>query len=180
MKASVFSLSLIVLFCLASLQSCEVFAGGDECKGSEMDMVEPVIYLKANFYPVPITIEPYTNLNESEEMIISGSIQKEYCSGKLSGYFTFNPTFFPNEMTLNDFAEGFYFPQSYQYKFNNKEDELIVILRIKAYTYDGRIFESEDAVMRFKYADIKYDVNMIRNYIKFTIPKNIEWYRVTI
>lgn len=179
MKASVLSLSLIVLFCLAGLQSCEVLEGGDECEDSGMDMVEPVIYLKANFYTQAMLLAPNTYLENAQKMIISGSIQKEYCSGKLSGYFTYNPTFFPSTMTLSEFDEGFYFPQSYQYKFNNKEDELIVIMRIKAFTPDGRIFESGEMTKRYKYADIKYDVNMIRYYIKITFAYDPLWVRVT-
>ena len=179
MKATLLTLLLIVMFCITGLQSCEVLAGGDECEGSSMDMVEPIIYLMASFSTKALVIAPDALLSSAEKMIITGSIQKEYCSGKLSGYFTYSPTFFPSTMFYDDFSAGFYLPQPYQYKFSNEEDELIVILRIKAYKGDGRIFESGELVSRYKYADIHYDVDMNRSYILINVPSQIQWVRVT-
>jgi hypothetical protein len=179
MKTSLLTLLLIVMFCIACLQSCEVLAEGDECEGSSMDMVEPVIYIRAYFDMEARVLAPDANLMNAEKMIITGSIQKEYCSGKLSGYFTYNTTFYLSEMSYDDHLYGFYFPQPYQYKFSNLEDELIVIMRIKVYTADGRIFESEEIIDKFKYADIKFDANMFRYYITVVVPGIIRWVRVT-
>jgi hypothetical protein len=179
MKTSLFNLFLIVMFCVTSLQSCEVLAGKNECEGSAMDLVEPVIYLKARLDPRVLIITPDTFLDKAEEMIITGSIQKEYCSGKLSGYFTYNPTFYPLTMNLSHWENGFYFPQPYQYKFDNKEDELILLMRFKAYTTDGRIYESGEVIGRAKYADIAYDVNILRYYIMISVPGSLQWFRVT-
>ena len=179
MNASIFKLSLVVLFSIISIQSCEMLTGKDECEGSSMDLIEPVIYLKIAFSAKSSEIVPGTFLNNAEEMIITGSIQKEYCDGKLSGNFTYNPTFFPQTMTSEDWENGLYFPQPYQYKFSNKEDELIVILNIKAYATDGRIYESVELVSRYKYTDINYDVNMLRKYILIYSSGNLGWIRVT-
>lgn len=179
MNTSFFTLPLIVLFCLAGLQGCEVLNQGGDCDGNEIDPIEPVIYLRANFSTESMHLFPAVELYDAEKMIITGSIQKEYCSGKLSGYFTYNPTFFPLTMTLVELTSGFYLPQPYQYKFTNKEDELIVILRIKVYLPDKTIYESGEYVRRYNHTSIKTDVNSLKSYIILDFSSNPQWVTVS-
>ena len=179
MKASLFKLSVVTLCFIVSMQSCEVLTEGDECKGSEMDTVERLLYPRITFTGNSKQIAPDAFLGNAEKFTITGSIRKEYCTGKISGDFSYNPTFFPLTMTIDEWDNGLYFLQSYQYKFSNKEDELILIMRIKAYTTDGRIYESGELVARFKYADIQYDVNKLRYYIMIYVPGSMGWFRVT-
>ncbi len=179
MKTFSFTLPLVVLFCITILHSCTIFDKGGDCEGSEMDLVEPLIYLRATFHTDAFFVETSKSIFTAERMIISGSIQKEYCSGELSGYFTFSPTFYPTSMTNDSMLNGFYLPQPYQYKFNNKEDELIVLARIKVYMPDNIIFESDEFIFRYHYSDIKYETSSLKYYIMISFGATPGWHRVT-
>ena len=180
MKPNFLLLPLVALFSITGLISCNPFDKSDECEGSEMELKEPIIYLRVSFADPTMILAQYTYLEVAERMIISGSIQKMYCSGKLSGYFTYGPTFFPQEMTLTLLKSGFFLPQPYQYKFENKKDEILVLFRIKVYMTASEIYESDEFVMSFYYDDIKYDVNTMKYYLSLDVvdPDQL-WSRVT-
>jgi hypothetical protein len=180
MKPNFLLLPLVVLFSITGLISCNPFDKSDECEGSEMVLIEPIIYLRVSFADPTMTLAEYTYLEVAERMIISGSIQKMYCSGKLSGYFTYSPTFYPQEMTITRLEGGFFLPQPYQYKFENTKDEILILFRIKVYMTESEIYESDEFIMSFFPEDIEYDVNTSKYYLSLEVvdPDKL-WNRVT-
>ena len=179
MKPNFLLLPLVALFSITGLISCNPFDKSDECEGFEMELKEPIIYLFATISYESLKLTPETSLENAERMIISGSIQKMYCSGKLSGYFTYFPTFYPDEMGSPLLKGGFFLPQPYQYKFENEKDELVIMYRAKVYMPDGVIYESREFVRRFYYSDISYSVFTMKYYFKLEFGTNPLWARVT-
>ena len=88
------SAAAIVILLMASPGGCEPFSNqNDDCEATKMATTEePVIYLRVN---LPISELANTSggyyMANSTKLVISGSIEKEYCSGKRSGLYTFNP-----------------------------------------------------------------------------------------
>ncbi len=157
-----------------TLGSCELFKEDNDCDATKMDTTEePIIYIKALINLGQKLGDSY--LINSERLVISGSIRKIYCSGKESGNFSFNPTFYiSQESTVDDF----FLPQPYQYKFSNTKDKLIVICHVKVYFENGNIYESSEAHADFYYEDIEYDANRMKYFIEISFVTNA-WYEVT-
>ena len=84
----------MVIVCIAGLHSCELFPDfNDDCDATKMiEVREPVIYLRTVIPTGSMATDTDINykLPDAEHIEISGSIQKIYCSGKKSGYFTFS------------------------------------------------------------------------------------------
>ena len=103
------SAAAIVILLMASPGGCEPFSNqNDDCEATMMATTEePVIYLRVN---LPISELANTSggyyMANSTKLVISGSIEKEYCSGKRSGLYTFNPTLYPAGMTGDQMNSG--------------------------------------------------------------------------
>lgn len=179
MKPNFLLLPLVALFSITGLISCNPFDKSDECEGFEMELKEPIIYLFATISYESLKLTPETSLENAERMIISGSIQKMYCSGKLSGYFTYGPTFYPDEMGSPLLRGGFFLPQPYQYKFDNEKDEIVIMYRAKVYMPDGAIYESREFVRRYYYSDISFNLLTMKYYFSLQFGPDPSWARVT-
>jgi hypothetical protein len=177
------SLAIIILT-LMMTGSCELFSDNNEdCDATKMiELKEPIIYLRAEVWPGQLAIDSDLTykLRNATKIEIKGSIQKVYCSGKKSGYFTYNPNFFPTAYDDAELVAGLFLPQPYQYKFENDLDKLIVIITCKAWFSDGKIFEMGTITEEFFYKDIKYEVNEMRYYFKILLStESTTWRRVT-
>ena len=174
----------IVILPLMMTGSCALFQDeNDDCDATKMiDAREPVIYIRTVVYPGIINVDSDLTyrLGSATKIEFSGSIQKVYCNGKKSGYFTYSPNFYPLEYTENELSAGLFLPQPYQYKFENDLDKLIVIITCKAWFSDGKIFETDTVSEEFFYKDIKYEVNQTKYYIKLDfIDETSSWKQVT-
>ena len=167
---------MVFIVLSASLNSCELFNDkNDDCDATKMDKTEePIIYIKASIPFAPGAIDVY----HPEKVTISGSIRKIYCSGKESGNFSFNPTFFVSREDFDQNMATFNLPQPYQYKFDNTKDKLIVICRVKIYVEEGFIYESEEIYKEFFYEDLKFDFDHMKHYV-LIMPLTLQWYEVT-
>lgn len=171
------SQTLIILIFIG-FTACELVSDkNDDCKDTKMDTLEePAIILKITF--------PYSSdmmmANKPEEVRISGSIRKIYCSGKESGYFTYNPTFVVDETRYDRDEHNFVFliPQIYKYKFENTNDKLIIMFRVKIFQENGRMYESQEYTNEFYYKDIKFAESSQEHYIDI-IFSDISWFEVT-
>jgi len=171
------------MFLIALTAGCSLLSTkNDDCDATKMiTPQEPLLYLRVLLNPgtMNTTFGDYS-LKNATRLEIIGSIEKVYCSGKLSGRFTYNPAFFPVELTPAELSAGLFLPQPYQYKFDNDNDKLIVILTLKAWFSDGKIFEPDTFSEDFFYKDLKYEVNMSRNYFMLDYSKeSFSWKQVT-
>jgi hypothetical protein len=155
--------------------SCELLSSKNDCDATKMESPqEPVVYIKA-LPKLDLLLGGQAMIN-ADRIIFSGSIRKIYCSGKESGNFTYNPTFYVDaQMSYNDF----WFPQPYQYKFDNTKDKLVVVCRAKVYFDNGKIYESSEWFDEFYYEDILLDINKLKYHIDLLFGLNIEWFEVT-
>lgn len=155
--------------------SCELLSSKNDCDATKMDSPqEPVVYIKALPNLTMKLGDQYMLF--ADRILISGNIRKIYCSGKESGYFTYNPTFYVDvKMTDNDF----WLPQPYQYKFDNTKDKLVVICHAKVFYDNGKIYESSECVADFYYENILLDINELKYHIDIAFGTNLEWYEVT-
>ena len=178
------SVLAIVILPLIMTGSCALFPDENEdCDATKMiEVREPLIYIRTVVYPGMMLVDSDISyyLGSATKIELSGSIQKVYCSGKKSGYFTYSPNFFPQDYTEDELKAGLFLPQPYQYKFQNDLDKLVVIITCKAWFSDGKIFETDSRSEEFFYKDIKYEVNQMRYYILLDfIDENSSWKRVT-
>ncbi len=183
-SSGLFSLGAALTFLLVALTAgCSLFSSkNDDCDVTKMiTPKEPLVYLRVLLNPEYMkTSEGNYYLKNATRLEIIGSIEKVYCSGKLSGRFTFNPVFFPVELTPTDLSTGLFLPQPYEYKFDNDKDKLIVMLTLKAWFSDGKIFEPDTFAEEFYYKDLKYEVNMGRYYFKIDYSTDFfTWKQVT-
>lgn len=117
---------------------------------------------------------------EAEHIQISGSIQKFYCNGKKSGYFTFSHNLYPGDYSFEEQEAGLFLSQPYQYKFQNDLDKLLVIYTCKAWFNDGKIFESHTWPQEFFYKDVKFEANQTKHYILLDqMMSGTQWREVT-
>ncbi len=184
MKESRFSLLLVVVFCIAGLHSCELFKDfNDECDATKMiEVREPIIYLRTILPPGTMNTSSEINykLNDATYVQVSGSIQKIYCNGKKSGYFTFSHNLYPRDYSFDELTAGLFLPQPYQYKFQNDLDKLLVIVTYKAWFGDGAIYESHTFPIEYFYKDIRYEVNLTKFYILMNdLLSQTQWRKVT-
>lgn len=171
------------VFLVALTAGCSLFSSkNDDCDATKMiTPQEPLLYLRVLLNPETMNTS-FGNyyLKNATRLEIIGSIEKVYCSGKLSGRFTFNPSFFPVELTPVELSTGLFLPQPYQYKFDNDKDKLIVTLTLKAWFSDGKIFEPDTFAEEFYYKDLKYEANLGRNYFKIDYSNDFfTWKQVT-
>jgi hypothetical protein len=155
--------------------SCELLTSKNDCDATKMESTqEPVVYIKA-LPNLSLTLGDKSMIY-SDRITISGSIRKIYCSGKESGNFTYNTTFYvDNQMSVNDF----WLPQPYQYKFDNTKDKLVVICHAKVFFDNGKIYESSECFGEFYYEDILLDANEFKYHIDILLSSNLQWYEVT-
>ncbi len=173
---------LLIILLLFGLSACELLSeNNDDCDATKMEtMEEPVIYLNFN---IPISSRIIGN-HTLEKIIISGSISKIYCSGKQSGHYTYNTTFIVDSETLSHdedtFSEvgSFIIPQLYKYKFENTQDRLVVLFRVKIYRDDGIIYETTEMAGEFFYNNLLFDANEMKHYVAVE-PSSMEWVEVT-
>ena len=175
MKKISFKILSIFIILFVTFGSCELLTSKNECDATKMEATqEPVVYIKA-LPNLTLKLGDQHMIN-SDRVTISGSIRKIYCSGKESGYFTYNTTFYvDDQMSVDDF----WLPQPYQYKFDNTKDKLVVICHAKVYFDNGKIYESSEYVGDFYYEDILLDANELKYHIDVILSSNLEWYEVT-
>jgi len=177
-------LLLVVVFCIVGLHSCELFKDfNDDCDATKMiEVREPVIYLRTVIPTGSMATDTDINykLPDAEHIQISGSIQKIYCDGKKSGYFTFSHNLYPGDYPLPDLENGLFLSQPYQYKFQNDLDKLLVIVTFKAWFHDGKIYESHTFPSDFFYKDIRYEVNQTKYFLLIDdLNSGTQWRKVT-
>jgi len=175
MKKISFEVLAVFIILSVSSSSCELLTSKNDCDATKMESTqEPVVYIKA--LPNLTLNLGDQNMINSDRITISGSIRKIYCSGKESGYFTYNPTFYvDDQMSVNDF----WLSQPYQYKFDNTKDKLVVTCHAKVYFANGKIYESSEYFDDFYYDDILLDANELKYHIDVLLGNNLEWYEVT-
>ncbi len=121
------SVLAILLLPLLMTGSCALFPDeNDDCDATKMiDVREPVIYLRTVVYPgtMNVDLDITYRLGSATKIEFSGSIQKVYCSGKKSGYFTYSPNLFPLDYTEAELKAGLFLPQPYQYKFAKRSGQ---------------------------------------------------------
>jgi hypothetical protein len=180
MKLSKSLIPLLIFTFFFLLNTCDTIPEQtDECEKTKWTTVrEPTIYL---YIAVPITnCDKVNNRNATDsatQMICSGSITKIYCGGKVSGSFNFNNNFYPIQITEEELYKR-QVGQAYQFKFQNDNDYLIFVGRLKAYFTDGIIWESEEINFKIYYKDIKTDPSSFEKYSHTEINSAILWYRV--
>ncbi len=147
-------------------------------QGCNKPAKKPNIYLRLIFGndSLPGELE---RLYKAKSAVFTGTITKVYCLGEVSGGFSFNPTFFPKEMSEETLKNGFFLPQPYIFTFDNKNDYLMVKAHLKAYCTDGKIFETEEYINEFYYRDIHKDIYGMENYIQLDLPRPHRWKQVT-
>lgn len=151
----------------------------DECEKTKWATAqEPTIYL---YIAVPNAYCDKVNNDYppygAEQMICSGSITKIYCGGKVSGSFNFNTTFYPIQMTEEELYKQ-QVGQAYIFKFQNDNDYLVFVGRLKAYFTGGIIWESEEINFKLYYKDIKTNPNDFEKYCHIALNASLLWYRV--
>jgi len=161
-----------------------VFSDNNEdCDATKMVVTEePLIYIRTVLPSDKINVDSDISykLPDATHLQISGSIQKVYCSGKKSGYFSFSHNIYPGDYTSVELESGVFMLQPYQYKFQNDKDKLIVIITYKAWFNDGKIFESHTFTDEFFFKDIRYEGSQMKYYIKLDDHKdNSQWREVT-
>ena len=125
---------------------------------------EPVFSLQTNiseFVFFHSSVE--YKIKNATQAIFSGSATKFYCSGKQGGSFDFTNTIYPSESTP-EFLKELKFGGPYQIKFDNTRDYVNVIVRVKLYFPDGKIFECQDLVHEVYYKDILLDPDDFHKY----------------
>jgi hypothetical protein len=174
MKTSIQLAFLCCLMTLLTMDACSLLEDNDNCKGTVMKPAEePTIYLQLYFSndSMPGELE---RLYKAKSAIFTGTITKVYCLGEVSGSFSFNPTFFPKNMSTETLNNGFFLPQPYTFKFENQNDYLLVSAHLKAFCEDGKIFETDEYINEFHYKDIRKDIYGMQNYITLALPKQME------
>lgn len=180
------SIQKIIGLCLVigMITSCDLITqSNDECEDGKWSSVkEPTIYLK--LYTEWDTVGADGMMHyityHAKSATFSGTITKVYCGGKVSSSFSFNPTFFPDEMAYSELESGFYLPQPYQFKFEHDEDYVHIIARIQYY-FDKLLpvtYESFEISQRVYYKDLQYDYNLNSNYIPIRIDKHMVYVKV--
>ena len=177
-----------MLFCIMTMltmDGCELFINSkDDCEETKMLTVEnPVIYLKLDLAPYTyhelLEMGYPTGLMNTKEMLV-GTIMKVYCGGKESGSFSYEKTYYPKSMDFDTQMGGFLLPQPYQFKFENKEDYLIVIAHLKTYLDDGKIFEDKIGfTKKYYYEELNYNKDSNDYYIVIDYPDIVDWVQVT-
>lgn len=172
-----------LFFMLYMIVSCDALTEkNDECEDTKMSSTEkPTIYLKlaVAWDSMPTTSMMNYVSHRATWAVFSGTITKIYCGGKVSSTFSYNPTFYPDEMAAQDLLNGFYLPQPYEFKFENDLDYLLVIARIKYFfNKDNSTFESLEITQRFYFKDLYYDYNLNSKYISLYIDDKMVYVRV--
>ena len=181
MKHSITLLLFFVSISIFLLNTCDTIPEqNDECEKTKWAAVqEPTIYL---YIAVPITYcDKGNNRNATDsatQMICSGSITKIYCGGKVSGSFNFNTTFYPIQMTEEELYKQ-QVGQAYIFKFQNDNDYLVFVGRLKAFFPGGIIWESEEINFKLYYKDIKTNPNDFEKYCHIALNPALLWYRVS-
>ena len=175
-------LGFFVILC--TIISCEALTEkNDECEDTKMSSPEePTIYLKLaiSWDSMPTTGMMNYISHHANWATFSGTITKVYCGGKVSGSFSFNPTFYPNQMDPQTLLDGFYLPQPYVFKFENDLDYVQVIARIQYFfDKDNSKFESLELVQKFYYKDLHYDYNLNSKYISLYIDDKMVYVKIT-
>jgi hypothetical protein len=174
-------LGLFIMLCM--IISCEEKTEeNNECDATKMSSPQnPTIYLKLGIAWDSMPTASMMNYisYHATWALFSGTITKVYCGGKVSSTFSFNPTFYPDEMDYQTLGNGFYLPQPYQFKFENDLDYVHVIARIKYFfDKDNSTFESLELSQRFYYKNLYYDYNLNSNYISLYIDDKMQYVRV--
>jgi hypothetical protein len=162
------------------LVSCEtVSEKNDECDATKMiEPQSPTVYLKLLLEYDTLPGQSHY-LYQAAKAVFSGTITKIYCSGEVSTTFSYSPTYYLSEMDPVYLYNGFYLDQPYQFNFNNDKDYLLIQARLKAYFNDGKIYESDELLVKIHYKDLKYDANQLKKYIKLLMPDPTLWYEVS-
>ena len=180
MKHSITLLPFFVCISIFLLNTCDTIPEqNDECEKTKWAAVqEPTIYL---YIAVPNAYCDKVNSDYlpygAEQMICSGSITKIYCGGQVSGSFNFNTTFYPIQMTEEELYKQ-QVGQAYIFKFQNDNDYLVFVGRLKAYFTGGIIWESEEISFKLYYKDIKTNPNDFEKFFHIAITDAVLWFRV--
>lgn len=86
------------------------------------------------------TLSDGTVISSAQSISITGTISKQYCSGKTSGEFSFTGSFSAGSITVE---ESLGFSELYTYKIENDEDVLYVNYSITIVSELGNTYELE-------------------------------------
>lgn len=151
----------------------------EECEATKWDTVqEPIVsyYMKITA-DLECTADGKHPISEAENLHITGSITKIYCSGEVSSEFPYNSYYYPSS---DVFPYYFKVGQAYQFKFENDKDYLFVLIRIKANFSDGTMYESTDMTFNIYYSTLLLNINTGgRYFIQIINSGDLEWAQVT-
>jgi len=173
----------ILWLCLAlfSITACEEMATdqNDDCEKTKMpDVKEPALIIKVVLLNDTIQHDPAHIARKALTGLFTGTVTKVYCDGTLSGSFDVNTTVYPAEYTQDYLDAGIKVGQAYQFKFANKKDYILVVLRLKETFQDGKKYQSGDVIKKFYYEDLLYDYLNGDYYFWFFFLPLDEWVEV--
>jgi hypothetical protein len=180
-----YSVAVITGLCLLMVMttSCDVKTGkNDKREETKWSWPKnPTVYLKLSIDWDTVGTDFMMSFisHHATWATFSGTITKIYCEGTVSSTFDYSPTFYPEGMTSDELMKGFNLPQPYEFKFENDEDCLQLIARIK-YFFDKAdyTYESMEITKAIRYKDLHYDYTINSYYISINIDEGMVYVRV--
>lgn len=159
-----------ILVIILMIDGCALFPDfDDECTKNNWETVqEPIINVRMTSSLVTFyhDVTQY-DISQASSMSVTGTITKIYCSGRLSGTFPVEAQIMPSggAIPLNNVKIG----GPYQFKFQNDEDQVQLIFKMRVTFPDGKIFETTDLMESFYYKDIRLNANSLEYYVLYTL-----------
>ncbi|HEY4785733.1 MAG TPA: hypothetical protein VIH57_06775 [Bacteroidales bacterium] len=151
--------SYVIRFCLLMIPMvalhCDLLKSEkDECDKTKWKApVERYVTLKLYSIGLFLVDEKKYNLADANTAYISGTFTKKYCNGNMGGSFAFDFTFHPYaRQDLTDVRIS-----QYIIKFENDEDNLVLVYRIKFTFNDNKIYETQEQFGKFYFKDLRYN-----------------------
>ncbi len=162
---------------LAFQLACDILPNKNEdCEAKNWDEQVEVI-VSPKFFVYAANTDDNHALSSAIKMQFSGSVQKVLCSGDSGFKTSFSSTFSGNQLSLYVY-QSFDGEQS-KFYFENDEDHLNVIWRVKAYFSDNMVFETDEMIQNVYFTDL-FALNL-SSYTKYfeLYLQDAKWYNVS-
>lgn len=173
----IFIFSALVASMAVILIACDILPNkNDDCEANNWDH-EVEVVVSPKFFIYAGNVDDNHALSAAVKLQFSASIQRVFCSGD-SGFKTaVTKSFSGNQLSLYVY-QSFDGDQT-KFYFNNDEDHLNVIWRVKAYFNDGYIFESDEMIQNVYFKDL-FSLNLSSYYKYFELYlQNGQWHSVS-
>ncbi len=144
--------NVVMAMIMTSIIACDILPNKNEdCEAKRWDE-EVEVVVSPKFFVYATNIDENHPLSAAVKIQFSGSIQKVLCSGD-SGFKTaFTSAFSGNQLSLYVYQS--FDGQQSKFFFENDEEHLNVIWRVKVYFNDGSVFETDEMIQNVYFKDL--------------------------